>query len=92
MQNEGITLLQVRYSQYQYIADMMPSTSQLGTSYITIPVGFGPAESGYVIRVVAASMPTEVEIPGLSSTVIVDKGEFVEVDIDDCRDVYKVCI
>ena len=71
---------------------MMPSTSQLGTRYTTIPVGFGPAESGYVIRVVAASASTQVEIPGLLSPVVIDRGEFVEVKIDDCRDVYKVCI
>ena len=70
----------------------MPSTSQLGTSYTTMPVGFGPAENGYVIRVVAASMSTEVEIPGLLSPVIVDRGEFVEVTISDSRYVYKVCI
>ena len=70
----------------------MPSTSQLGTSYTTMPVGFGPAEYGYVIRVVAASMSTEVEMPGLLSPVIVDRGEYVEVEINDSRDVYKVCI
>ena len=69
----------------------MPSTSQLGTSYTSMPVGLGPAESGYVIRVVPASMSTEVEIPGLLSPVIVDRGEFVQVEIDDCRSVYKVC-
>ena len=69
---------------------MMPSTSQLGTSYTTMPIGFGEAENGYVIRVVPASMSTEVEVPGLLSPVILDKGEFVEVEIDDCRDVYKV--
>ena len=70
----------------------MPSTSQLGTSYTTMPVGFGPAENDYVIRVVPASMSTEVEMPGLLSPVILDRGEFVEVEINDCRDVYKVCI
>ena len=70
----------------------MPSTSQLGTSYTTMPVGFGAAQSGYVIRVVAASMSTEVEIPGLLSPVIVDIGEFVEVETGDSRGVYKVCI
>ena len=70
----------------------MPSTSQLGTSYTTFPVGFGPAESGYVIRVVAASISTEVEIPGLLSPVNISRGEFVEVDINACREVYKVCI
>ena len=57
-----------------------------------MPVGFGPAESGYVIRVVAASMSTEVEISGILSPVIVDRGRFVEVEIDDSRNIYKVCI
>ena len=75
----------------QYVADMMPSTPQLGTSYTSMPVGFGPAESGYVIRVVPASMSTEVEIPGLLSPVIRDRGEFEEVEIADSREVYKVC-
>ena len=70
----------------------MPSTSQLGTSYTTMPVGFGPAENGYVIRVVAASMFTEVEMPGLLSPVNVSRGEFVEVEINDCHNVFKVCI
>ena len=37
-------------------------------------------------------MSTEVEIPGLLSPVIVDSGDFVEVEIEDSRDVYKVCI
>ena len=77
---------------FHHVADMMPSTSQLGTSYTTMPFGFGPAELGYVIRVVAASMSTEVEMPGLLSPVIINRGEFVGVEIDDCRDVYKVCI
>ena len=71
---------------------MMPSTSQLGTSYTTMPVGFGRAENGYVIRVVPASMSTEVEVPGLLSPVIVNRGEFVEVAISHCRDIYKVCM
>ena len=70
----------------------MPSTSQMGKSYTTMPIGFGPAENGYVVRVVPASMSTEVEIPGLLSTVIVNRGEFVEVEINDCRDIYKVYI
>ena len=71
---------------------MMPSTSQLGSNYTTMPVGFGPAETGYIIRVVAASMSTEVQIPGIISPVILDKGEFVEGEIDASHDVYKVCI
>ena len=57
-----------------------------------MPVGSGPAESGYAIRVVAASMSTEVEIPGLLFSVMLDREEFVEVEIDDSRNVYKVCI
>ena len=88
-----MTSLQVGDSSSQYLSDMMPSTSQLGTRYTTFPVGFGPAESyGYLIRVVAALMSTEVEIPGLLSPVIVDSGDFIEVEIEDSRDVYKVCI
>ena len=77
-------------SYYQYVSDMMPSTPQLGTSYTSMPVGFGPAESGYVIRVVPASMSTEVEIPGLLSPIIRNRGEFVELEIGHCREVYKV--
>ena len=55
-----------------------------------MPVGFGPA--GYAIRVVPASMSTEVEMPGILSPFIVNRGDFVEVVINNCRDVYKVCM
>ena len=68
----------------------MPSTAQLGERYTVAPVGFGPTESGYVIRVVPTMMSTQVDIPGLLPPVIVNRGEFIQQDIPNCRDIYRV--
>ena len=49
----------------QYLHDTVPNTAQLGTSYTTFPIGFGADDTGYILRVLAASDDTLVTIADL---------------------------
>ena len=82
--------VQVHSYNYQYIMDSLPSTSQLGLEYTTLPIGFGEVTDGYYIRVVAVESNTWVSYPENLETEWINRGEYFEGQITNGQRVTKV--
>ena len=75
---------------YQYIFDSMPNSGEFETSYTTFPIGLGPETTGYILRVLAATDGTTVDIPDLGVSVTLAAGEYYELHHQTSYDSFKV--
>ena len=68
----------------------MPSLYNMDTAYTSAPVGVGPDNLGYLLRVVAVADSTQVSVAGLLSPLLLDAGQHVELLTNTSRQVVKV--
>ena len=77
-------------SNINYICDSLPNTAELGTSFTTFPLVFGPDDSGSVIRVLAYTDDTVVTVDSLGVSEVINAGEFYELEHRISYDARKV--
>ena len=73
-----------------YIFDSMPNTAELGTSFTTFPLIFGPDDSGSVLRVMAVTDDTVITIDSLGVSESVNAGDYYELEHRESYDARKV--
>ena len=74
----------------QYIAESMPSVAELGTNYVSFPIGSGRYDTGYILHILSTNASTRVEIPELGIVRFLDRGESSTIDYFFSAAVFEV--